>query len=112
MNAAPHDGGYVSEAYPAAVTLPLGDGQPPLRSAYGSALGQELAWTTWKRRGASEARHTIDYILVSEGLGVGRVLLPPDDAAMAPERLPGWAYPSDHIALFAELYVPGALANL
>ena len=34
-----------------------------------------------------------------------RVLLPPDDSAVPPERLPGWGYPSDHIALFAELFL-------
>jgi hypothetical protein len=33
------------------------------------------------------------------------VLLPPDDADVDFERLPGWRYPSDHVMLAAELSV-------
>ena len=99
MNAAPNDASsYAAEAYSATIGN--------LRSAYKTALGAEPAWTTWKRRGASEARHCIDYILCSSEVGVARVLLAPDDAAIVEARLPGWNYPSDHIALLAELSVP------
>ena len=28
------------------------------------------------------------------------------DEDVVPERLPGWAYPSDHVALLAELLLP------
>eukprot|EP01049_Picozoa_sp_SAG25_P013716 SAG25_NODE_2204_length_1840_cov_1.533601_2_plen_101_part_00 len=86
-------------------------GGAPLESAYRLVLGgAECAWTTWKRRGASETRHTIDYLFVSAELGVERVLLPPRTSEVAAERLPGWRYPSDHIALFAQLRVPVAAA--
>ena len=49
--------------------------------------GAECAWTTWKRRGASETRHTIDYLFVSAELGVERVLLPPSPASPPPSCL-------------------------
>lgn len=101
MNAAPKDASsYAAEAYPATIGK--------LRSAYKTALGAEPAWTTWKRRGTSEARHCIDYILCSSEVGVARVLLAPDDAAIVEARLPGWNYPSDHIALLADLRVPAS----
>ena len=105
LNATPRpSGGYACEAYPAALAHPLG-----VRSAYaGACEGEEPAYTTWKRRGAAETRHTIDYILVSGGVGVARVLLAPADGDVAAERLPGWRYPSDHVALAAELRLPPA----
>ena len=89
---------YAAQAYPATTSA--------LRSAYKTALGAEPAWTTWKRRGTSEARHCIDYVLCSPEVGVSQVLLPPDDDAVVEERLPGWNYPSDHVALIADLRVP------
>lgn len=98
MNAAPHDAAYAAQAYPATTSA--------LRSAYRTALGAEPAWTTWKKRGTSEARHCIDYVLCSPEVGVSQVLLPPDDDAVVEERLPGWNYPSDHVALIADLRVP------
>jgi endonuclease/exonuclease/phosphatase family metal-dependent hydrolase len=103
LNATPRPGAYPCEAYPAALAHPL-----RARSAYAAAAadGEEPAYTTWKRRGEAEARHTIDYILAAGPVGVARVLLPPADADVAPERLPGWRYPSDHIALCAELRLP------
>ena len=91
---------YAAQAYPATTST--------LRSAYKTALGAEPAWTTWKRRGTSEARHCIDYVLCSPEVGVSQVLLPPDDDAVVEERLPGWNYPSDHIALLADLRVPAS----
>ena len=91
---------YAAQAYPATTSA--------LRSAYKTALGAEPAWTTWKRRGTSEARHCIDYVLCSPEVGVSQVLLPPDDDAVVEERLPGWNYPSDHIALLADLRVPAS----
>ena len=103
LNATPRPGAYPCEAYPAALAHPLN-----ARSAYAAAAadGEEPGYTTWKRRGAAEARHTIDYIFAADPVGVARVLLPPADADVAPERLPGWRYPSDHVALCAELRLP------
>lgn len=108
LNATPRpSGSYACEAYPAALGHALG-----VRSAYAAAGGgEEPAYTTWKRRGAAEVRHTIDYILVSGGVGVARVLLPPADGDVAAERLPGWRYPSDHVALAAELRLPAPPAT-
>jgi len=55
--------------------------------------------------------HTIDYILVSPGVAVLGVLAGPEPEEVGPERLPGWRYPSDHVALLAELQLPGAGAK-
>ena len=105
LNATPRpSAAYACEAYPAALAHALG-----VRSAYAAAGGgEEPGYTTWKRRGAAEVRHTIDYILVAGPVGVARVLLPPADGDVAAERLPGWRYPSDHVALAAELRLPAA----
>ena len=107
MNASPPHGTmtYESEAYPLATDEPSSG----LRSAYKDVLGAEPAYTTWKRRGESEVRHTIDYVLVSPRVRVHRVLQPPDPSGVDARRLPGWRYPSDHIALAAEISVLGAL---
>jgi len=99
MNAAPGETADCSpEAYPVAIKMGM-------KSAYKEVLGEEPRWTTWKRRGVKESKHTIDYILITPKVGVGQVLRPPEDADMAPERLPGWRYPSDHVALQAELTI-------
>jgi hypothetical protein len=42
------------------------------------------------------------------GRQVSRVLLAPEAGEMDAARLPGWAYPSDHIALLAEIWLPRA----
>lgn len=102
MNATPcRDGpaGYSPEAYRQA----LSEGSLRLRSAYAEVLGEEPSFTTWKRRGDKETKHTIDYILVSESVEVLGVLAPPQDETIETERLPSWRYPSDHIALMADL---------
>jgi len=78
-----------------------------LASAYPLALdesafnGEDVAiWTTWKVRGDYEAKHQIDYIWY-EGFKCTSVLLPP--AKLGPGRLPSLSYPSDHIAIAADL---------
>ena len=98
-NAAPSESAsakYPPQAYPVA----LANG---LVSAYAHVLGAEPVWTTYKKRGAHVAKHVIDYILLSPGVRVRRVLLPPADDELDPSALPGWRYPSDHVALMAEL---------
>ena len=50
--------------------------------------------------------HTIDYVLISDDIGCTRVLMPPADEDIVAARLPGWEYPSDHVALLAQLTLP------
>lgn len=108
MNAAPSTSGiapYPPLAYTAALEHRLAPS-----SAYAALVagGAEPGWTTWKRRkGQPTAKHTIDYVLVTGGVTPLAVLDPPADDDVDPERLPGWRYPSDHVALFAELALPG-----
>jgi len=74
MNAAPERSAiadYPSEAYPAVLAHGLG-----LRSAYAQVLGSEPDYTTWKRRGDKEAKHTIDYIFISGAFSAARALAP------------------------------------
>ena len=64
-------------------------------------------WSTWKRRGAREVKHLIDYILV-DGRAPGalapvRWLAPPAAADVPPGRLPCAGYPSDHLAVAADV---------
>mmetsp|Transcript_105992 Transcript_105992/g.187745 ORF Transcript_105992/g.187745 Transcript_105992/m.187745 type:complete len:385 (+) Transcript_105992:80-1234(+) len=108
LNASPIQGSkdYAPEAYPVATTHTL-----RLHSAYADILGSEPEYTTWKRRGDHEDHHTIDYIFLSESLSVSRVLLPPDGKEVDPARFPGWRYPSDHVALFADVLVPSESAE-
>ena len=91
-------GEHAAQAVPAVLAHPLA-----LQSAYplpGSSC--ESGWTTWKRRGAAEVKHTIDYIFHSANLRVTGLLAPPKDADLEPARLPGFRYPSDHLAIMAE----------
>eukprot|EP00811_Abedinium_folium_P005046 NODE_14647_length_1095_cov_7.121901.p1 GENE.NODE_14647_length_1095_cov_7.121901~~NODE_14647_length_1095_cov_7.121901.p1 ORF type:complete len:251 (-),score=80.11 NODE_14647_length_1095_cov_7.121901:284-1036(-) len=103
LNATPVQGklDYPSVVYPTTLQHALG-----LQSVYALALGSEPPYTTWKRRGEREEKHTIDYIFVSPDFGVERVLLMPADEDVDATRLPGWRYPSDHFALMADLTVP------
>ena len=66
--------------------------------------------TTWKRRGTSEARHCIDYVLCSPEVGVSG-LIAPDDDAVVEEELPGWNYPSDP-SLYSGPRVPSPLISI
>jgi len=102
MNAAPHrskSADYDPEAYAFMSSTTFA-------SAYAMALGEEPSYTTWKRRGVKEAKHTIDYIFVSPTIAVDGVLLPPPESSIDEQRLPGFRYPSDHIALIADLRIP------
>ena len=115
MNAEPGGNKYAAEAYPLAISkkINLGEHEAPLRSAYAEVMGTEPSWTTWKKRSGNgktgEVSHTIDYVLISEQIECTRVLMPPADVDVVPERLPGWSYPSDHVALLAELVIPGEI---
>jgi endonuclease/exonuclease/phosphatase family metal-dependent hydrolase len=81
-----------------------------LESAYPLQTSEEDQggnYTTWKKRGDYEAKHTIDYILYS-GFGLECVAtldaVSPED--MDDARLPGFRYPSDHLAIAAEFRFP------
>lgn len=76
-----------------------------------AALGHELQlgtayanprYTTWKKRPKGEVCRVIDYILFTEKLlKLVALLNLPEPEEMPPERLPTYAYPSDHLALMA-----------
>ncbi|MCA8921980.1 MAG: endonuclease/exonuclease/phosphatase family protein [Planctomycetes bacterium] len=70
-----------------------------LSSAYAACAGSEPDWTTWKVRADGEVCRTIDYVFCGGPLRPTAVLEPPPRAAIEPERLPSWRYPSDHLSL-------------
>lgn len=76
-----------------------------LKSAYGlHGAASEPAYTTWKIR-KSEAKHCIDYIwFTAKSLQLTRRLrlMGESGSVIGPERLPSWAWPSDHLSLMAE----------
>jgi mRNA deadenylase 3'-5' endonuclease subunit Ccr4 len=84
-----------------------------LESAYPlqtSEEDQDGTYTTWKKRGAYEAKHTIDYIWHSgSGLECVATLDAVSAADMDEARLPGFRYPSDHLAIAAEFRFPAKL---
>lgn len=75
-----------------------------LRSAYAMHDGEEPGWTTWKARADGEKKRAIDFVFVRPtSLRVVACQPIPADADMAPERLPSWQYPSDHLSLAVDL---------
>jgi hypothetical protein len=79
--------------------------RPRLKCAYPLPTSEADMFTTWKKRGQYEAKHTIDYIWYSKDPSMLRCLerlagVPA--AEMAPARLPGFRYPSDHLSLWAK----------
>ena len=75
-----------------------------LQSAYplqADAEDQNGMYTTWKKRGKYEAKHTIDYIFHQAGVECIATLDVVEDRVMDEARLPGFRYPSDHLALCA-----------
>jgi len=74
-------------------------------SAYKALNGEEPTYTTWKKRKGGEDKHTIDYIFYqrNKGVEVISVLEIPGEKTINPQTLlPGWEYPSDHLAIMAE----------
>ena len=75
-----------------------------LVSAYQLPTNDGDLYTTWKKRGEKESKHAIDYIWHSQsGLQTISFLDDVDDDEMDHSRLPGFRYPSDHVALHALL---------
>lgn len=60
-------------------------------------------YTTWKKRGDTEAKQVIDYIFVSPNFRPTQTLSPPHSSDLDPSRLPGLKYPSDHLAIAAQM---------
>jgi len=82
-----------------------------MQSAYPlqhSAEDQNGTYTTWKKRGKYEAKHTIDYIWHSDSADASTVvecietLDAVADDEMDEARLPGFRYPSDHLSIKAK----------
>ena len=76
-----------------------------MESAYFTANnGKEPALTSWKIRLHSEAKYTIDYIwYTAQQLRVKAVWDIPTEEEIGENALPGWTYPSDHVALCARI---------
>ena len=72
-----------------------------LDSSYFTANGgKEPPLTSWKYRPEKESKYTIDYIWYTlQQLQVNAVWGIPSEEAIGENALPGWSYPSDHIAL-------------
>lgn len=72
-----------------------------LESSYFTANeGKEPILTSWKFRPGKEVKYTIDYIwYTSKLLQVCAVWGTPSEEEIGKNALPGWSYPSDHIAL-------------
>ncbi|KAJ8936123.1 hypothetical protein NQ318_022205 [Aromia moschata] len=71
-------------------------------SGRGSA-DREPPYTTWKIRDEGEICHTIDYIFYSkDDLEVEAVLELPTEEEIGADRVPSFAYPSDHFTLVCD----------
>lgn len=103
FNTDPYDvpGQQVARCVPAVLGHRLG-----LRSAYPLPKSDADGWwTTWKKRGTHEVKHTIDYIFHNSGLQPTSVLAPPLVADLEEARLPGMRYPSDHLSILVEMQI-------
>ncbi|KAG8462114.1 hypothetical protein KFE25_011564 [Diacronema lutheri] len=105
LNTDPHDvrhpHPHVAKALPKLMAYGLRSSYPLARGEDAHGAGSAL-WTTWKRRGEYEAKHQIDYIFTIGATCLAR-LEPPSDAHVGEARLPSPRYPSDHIAIAADL---------
>jgi ubiquitin C len=88
----------VAQCVPAVVATGMFD------SAYPLPTSERDMYTTWKKRGNHEAKHTIDYIWHSKGsLATIATLDHVGEEDMERARLPGFRFPSDHLSIFARL---------
>lgn len=88
----------VARCVPAVVATGL------FESAYPLPATEHDMYTTWKKRGAHEAKHTIDYVWHSKGsISTIATLDHVAEDVMEPARLPGFRFPSDHLSLLARL---------
>ena len=79
-----------------------------LQSAY-MIDSPDSSFTTWKTRGTSTFKRTIDYIFYNadfaRGIECSHTLSIPTEDEMEDTRLPGFKYPSDHIAIGAKFKI-------
>jgi nocturnin len=80
-------------------------GTPEYASAYPMPVKSvKDMFTTWKKRGTAESKHTIDYIWHTvDGLRLITVLEGVPSELMPPERMPSMQFPSDHLPIMAKL---------
>ncbi len=79
-----------------------------MKSAMHTLTGQEPEFTTWKKRGPSTVKHTIDYIFYRS------TILAPDRYLEIPPAIgciPSKNYPSDHVMLCAAFARMGRTAR-
>jgi mRNA deadenylase 3'-5' endonuclease subunit Ccr4 len=79
----------------------------PMKSAYEvDSITHSSMFTTWKTRGDMTVKRIIDYIFhnagVTKGFDCSHTLQNPVDYEVEETRLPGFKYPSDHIAVGAK----------
>ena len=70
-----------------------------LKSAYKCRAGSEPPYTTCKIRKNGETCHTIDYIFIPVDSIALSTLEIPELSSLPESRLPGYSYPSDHLAI-------------
>ncbi|XP_018579582.1 nocturnin isoform X2 [Anoplophora glabripennis] len=92
----------------------LSDSHLGLSSAYAncdtnpklSSAEREPPYTTWKIRDEGEVCHTIDYVFYSkDSLEVDAVLELPTEEEIGENRVPSFAYPSDHFSLVCDFKI-------
>jgi len=77
---------------------------PQLESAYPlPSSHSDPQYSTWKKRGDTEVKHMIDYVFTSSHFRPIAVLNPPHTSDLDASRLPGLKYPSDHLAIAAQV---------
>ena len=81
------------------------DGNLKVKSAYNIDPPDSKFFTTWKTRGEKTVRRIIDYIFHNHQLRCTHTLAPPSQLEMESHRLPGFRYPSDHIAIGAKFEI-------
>ena len=74
-----------------------------------SAYPLDHPYSTWKTRGKVKIKRVIDYIFHNSqdirGVHCTHILGLPEEEEMEPHRLPGFRYPSDHLAIAARFRI-------
>jgi len=70
-----------------------------------SAYPDSTPFTTWKIRETGEQKSTLDYIFHSGGIQTSATLEMPTEQQIGKDRLPSFAFPSDHLSMVADFQV-------